>query len=61
VKTRHLANVCAPDLATLCRPLRGGFARIRHQPTVALAFLQHAGLGFWTVADNVFGEIHYGE
>src|SRR3989442_621584 len=46
VKTRELANVCAPDLASLRRPLRCGFARIRQQPTLARAFLRHAGLSF---------------
>jgi transposase len=46
VKTRELANVCAPDLPSLRRPLRGGFARIRRQPTLARAFLRHAGLRF---------------
>jgi transposase len=46
VKTREPANVCAPDLASLDRPLRCGFARIRHQPTLARAFLRHAGLSF---------------
>src|SRR5438477_7387129 len=29
VKTRELANVCAPDLATLRRPLYTGFGRVR--------------------------------
>jgi transposase len=46
VKTRELANVCAPDLASLRQPLRCGFARIRQQPTLARAFLHHAGLSF---------------
>jgi transposase len=46
VKTREMANVCAPDLATLRRPLRAGFARVRRQPELAFAFLQHAGLAF---------------
>ena len=46
VKTRELANVCVPDLASLRRPLRGGFARIRRQPMLAHAFLRHAGLRF---------------
>jgi transposase len=44
VKTRELANVCAPDLAALRSPLRAGFARVRRQPE--LAFLQDAGLAF---------------
>lgn len=46
VKTRELANVCAPDLAALRSPLRAGFARVRRQPQLAFAFLQHAGLAF---------------
>ena len=46
VKTRDLANVCAPDLAALRGPLRRGFARIRCQPGLAVAFLHHAGLRF---------------
>ena len=46
VKTRELANVCAPDLAALRSPLRAGFARVRRQPELAFAFLRHAGLGF---------------
>lgn len=46
VKTRELANVCAPDLAGLRPPLRAGFARVRRQPHLAFAFLRHAGLAF---------------
>ena len=46
VKTCELANVCAPDLAALRRPLRTGFARVRHHPDLAVAFLHHAGLAF---------------
>jgi len=46
VKTRELANVCAPDLAALRRPLRTGFARVRRQSDLAFAFLRHAGLAF---------------
>ena len=46
VKTRELANVCAPTLATLRSPLHAGCARVRRQPQLAFAFLQHAGLGF---------------
>ncbi len=46
VKTTDLANVCAPDLNSLRRPLRCGFARIRRQPSLARAFLHHAGLSF---------------
>lgn len=46
VKTCELANVCAPDLATLRTPLRRGFARIRGDRHLAMGFLQHAGLQF---------------
>src|SRR6266478_1273494 len=46
VKTRELANVCAPNLAALRPPLRAGFARVRRQPQLAFAFLRHAGLAF---------------
>jgi len=46
VKTRELANVCAPNLAALRPPLRAGFARVRKQPQLAFAFLRHAGLAF---------------
>ena len=46
VKTGELANLCAPDLASLRRPLRRGFARIRHAPTLARSFLRHTGLNF---------------
>lgn len=46
VKTRELANVCAPDVAALRSSLHRGFARVRRQPHLAFAFLQHAGLGF---------------
>jgi putative transposase len=44
VKTRELANHCAPDLVTLGRPLRAGLGRVRRHPTLALSFLHHAGL-----------------
>lgn len=46
VKTRDLANVCAPDLGTLRRPLHRGFGRIRREPELAAGFLCHAGLEF---------------
>lgn len=46
VKTRDLANVCAPDLAALRRPLRVGFGRIRRDAGLAASFLSHAGLAF---------------
>jgi transposase len=44
VKTRELANHCAPDLEALGRPLRAGLGRVRRHPTLALSFLHHAGL-----------------
>ena len=44
VKTRELANHCAPDLDALGRPLRAGLGRVRRHPTLALSFLRHAGL-----------------
>ena len=46
VKTRELGNVCAPDLATLRRPLHRGLGRVRRTPELAAAFLCHAGLRF---------------
>jgi transposase len=46
VKSQEMANVCAPDLAALRRPLRAGLARVRCRPTLAFAFLRHAGLAF---------------
>ena len=46
VKTQEMANVCAPDLVALRRPLRAGVTRIRCRPTLAFAFLRHAGLAF---------------
>jgi transposase len=44
VKGRELANVCAPDLPALRRPLHHGFARVRRDPHLAWAFLRHTGL-----------------
>jgi transposase len=46
VKTRELANVCAPDLGVLRRPLHIGLGRIRRDPELAAGFLCHAGLEF---------------
>jgi transposase len=46
LKNRELANLCPVDVLGLRRPLRVGFARIRHQPSLAVAFLRHAGLAF---------------
>ena len=44
VKTRELANHCAPDLDALRHPLRVGLGRVRRHPTLAHSFLRHAGL-----------------
>ena len=44
VKGRELANVCAPDLPALRRPLHHGLARVRRDPDLAWAFLRHTGL-----------------
>lgn len=43
VKRRELANVCPSAVLDLRRPLRRGFARVRHS-RLAFAFLRHAGL-----------------
>jgi putative transposase len=44
VKSQEMANVCAPDLPALRRPLRAGLTRVRCRPSLAFAFLRHAGL-----------------
>jgi transposase len=46
LKTRELANVCAPDLHALQAPLRAGCRRLRQHSTLSFSFLRHAGLGF---------------
>jgi len=46
VKSQEMANVCAPDLPALRRPLRAGLTRVRCRPSLAFAFLRHAGLAF---------------
>jgi transposase len=46
LKSRELANQCPLDILALRRPVRSGFARIRHRPSLTTAFLRHAGLGF---------------
>jgi hypothetical protein len=46
VKTCEMANVCAPDLVTLRRPLHRGLARFRGQRDLAFAFLRHVELAF---------------
>src|SRR5439155_874064 len=44
IKHRELANLCPVDILALRGPLRAGFARIRRRPSLAVAFLRHAGL-----------------
>jgi hypothetical protein len=46
VKAQELANRCAEDLGEVVDALRGGMARVRKSPTLAFAFLKHAGLSF---------------
>jgi putative transposase len=46
LKGGELANLCPVDILALRRPLRVGFARIRHQSALAFSFLRHAGLSF---------------
>jgi transposase len=45
LKTRELANLCPADIGALRHPVRSGCGRIRRQPALAFAFLQHAGIG----------------
>src|SRR5881397_2446892 len=47
IKHRELANLCPVDILALRGPLRAGFARIRRRPSLAVAFLRHAGLAFY--------------
>ena len=58
VKTRELANICAPDLASLRRPLRCGFARIRQQPTLARPSCTMRASGSNMSGSNIFRESH---
>jgi len=46
LKGRELANLCAPDFATLRPPVHAGCRRIRRQPALARGFLHYAGLAF---------------
>jgi transposase len=46
VKGQELANLCADDLDEVERALRQGVRRGRRSPTLAFAFLQHAGRSF---------------
>lgn len=44
LKARELANLCPADIMALRRPIRSGCGRVRRQPALAFAFLQHAGM-----------------
>ena len=44
VKGRELANLCADNLGEVERAVRTGLRRVRRAPTLAFAFLRHAGL-----------------
>ena len=46
LKSCELANLCPLDILALRAPIRAGFARIRRRPSLAVAFLKHAGLAF---------------
>jgi hypothetical protein len=46
VKGQELANLCGDNLGEVERALRVGMRRVRRRPTLAFAFLQHAGLSF---------------
>src|SRR5947207_1300832 len=46
VKGRELANLCADNLGEVERAVRTGLRRVRRAPTLAFAFLRHAGLSF---------------
>lgn len=41
---RELANLCADNLGEAARAVRAGLRRVRRTPTLAFAFLRHAGL-----------------
>lgn len=44
IKGRELANLCAADLGAAAKEARRGLARVARHPTLAKAFLAHAGL-----------------
>ncbi len=46
VKGQELANQCAENLKEVAAALRKGMARVRRRPSLAFAFLKHAGLSF---------------
>jgi putative transposase len=45
LKARESANLCPADIAALRSPVRTGCMRVRRQPALAFAFLEHAGIG----------------
>ena len=46
LKGQELANLCAGNLGEVGTALHAGMARVRRQPHLPFAFLQHAGLFF---------------
>jgi len=46
LKGQELANLCAADLGEAGRAVHTGMTRIRRQPQLPFAFLNHAGLSF---------------
>ena len=46
IKGRELANLCADNLTQAAGALRRGMIRVRRSPTLARAFVRHAGLSF---------------
>lgn len=46
IKGCELANLCAEDLPHAASALRRGMIRVRRSPTLARAFVRHAGLSF---------------
>lgn len=46
IKGQELANLCPDDLGEVAAAVRAGMARVRRRPTLARAFLKHAGLSF---------------
>jgi len=46
IKGCELANLCADDLPQTAGALRRGMIRVRRSPTLACAFVRHAGFSF---------------
>jgi len=46
LKGQELANRCAQDLPEVTTAVDAGMKRVRRSPTLAIAFLKHAGLSF---------------